>query len=154
MSDRIAVFNNGRIEQIGTPEELYETPATRFVAGFIGETNFLPGIVQTITGQLCQIDVMGMSIQASTRATLAPGDKVVVAIRPERINLSTTGTGLAATLTDIIYIGNGRKYVLRLPNGQECMVLRHVEPNATSVTSPGDKALLSWHPSHATAFPA
>ena len=100
---------------------------------------------------------MGLSIQAAASAPLTSGDLVQGRrrrVRPERINLSTTGTGLPATLTDIIYIGNGRKYVLRLPNGQECAILRHVDPTASSVASPGDQALLSWHPSHATAFPA
>jgi putative spermidine/putrescine transport system ATP-binding protein len=154
MSDRVAVFNNGRIEQIGTPEDLYEHPATKFVAGFIGESNFLPGTVLQTVNDTCHIDVMGLSIQAATSTSLSPGDQVVVAVRPERINPSATGTGLAATLTDIIYIGNGRKYVLRLPNGQECTILRHVDPTASSVASPGDQAFLSWHPSHATAFPA
>jgi putative spermidine/putrescine transport system ATP-binding protein len=153
MSDRIAVFNNGRIEQIGTPEELYEQPATKFVAGFIGESNFLHGTVQKIAGDICHMDVMGMSIQSTASGTFSPGDKVVVAVRPERINLSDTGAGLRATLTDIIYIGNGRKYLLQLPNGQECTVLRHVDPSASSVALPGDQALISWHPSHAIAFP-
>jgi putative spermidine/putrescine transport system ATP-binding protein len=154
MSDRVAVFNNGRIEQIGTPEDLYEHPTTKFVAGFIGESNFLAGTVLRTVNNICHIDVMGLYIQTTTSAVLSPGDQVVVAVRPERINLSETGTGLAATLTDIIYIGNGRKYVLQLPNGQECTVLRHVDPAGCRIASPGEKAFLSWDLSHATAFPA
>jgi putative spermidine/putrescine transport system ATP-binding protein len=154
MSDRIAVFNNGRIEQIGTPEELYENPATRFVAGFIGETNFLHGTVQNVVDEICHADVMGMSIQAIASASFAPGDNVVIAVRPERISLSTSGAGLRAALSDVIYIGNGRKYVLRLPNGQECTVLRPVGTAVPGVSSPGDQAVVSWDPRQAVAFPA
>jgi putative spermidine/putrescine transport system ATP-binding protein len=154
MSDRIAVFNNGRIEQIGTPEELYETPATRFVAGFIGETNFLPGRVLSTAGAICQIDIMGMSIQASAHSTLSSGDKVVVAVRPERITLSTTGPGLTGEVSDVIYIGNARKYVIRLSGDHECIALRHVDPTTAAVSAQGHQAVLSWDAGHATAFPA
>ena len=59
MSDRIAVFNNGRVEQIGTPEDLYERPATRFVASFIGETNFFPGRVVTATEIVARLPFKG-----------------------------------------------------------------------------------------------
>jgi spermidine/putrescine ABC transporter ATP-binding subunit len=161
MSDRIAVFNNGRIEQIGTPEELYETPATRFVAGFIGETNFLPGRVQTISGTLSQIEVLGSTIQASVHTLayqskpLSAGDQVVVAIRPERINLSPSGPGLTGEIIDTIYIGNARKYVIRLSNGIECTALRHLDQAFASTSAPehGNCVALSWDPKHAIAFP-
>jgi putative spermidine/putrescine transport system ATP-binding protein len=154
MSDRIAVFNNGRIEQIGTPEDLYEHPATKFVAGFIGESNFLPGTIQKIVDKTCHTDVMGMSIQATPSTTFAPGDNVVIAVRPERISLSISGAGLRAALSDVIYIGNGRKYVLLLPNGQECTVLRSIGTTVPGVSGPGDQVVLSWDPRHAVAFPA
>ncbi len=154
MSDRIAVFNNGRIEQIGTPEELYETPATRFVAGFIGETNFLPGRVLGGSGAICQVDVMGVSIQASAHSTLSVGDKVVVAVRPERVSLMASGSGLRGEISDVIYIGNARKYVVRLAGDHECIALRHVEPTTAPMSEAGVEAVLSWEARHAIAFPA
>jgi ABC-type Fe3+/spermidine/putrescine transport system ATPase subunit len=150
MSDRIAVFNNGQVEQIGTPEELYERPATRFVAGFIGETNFLPGRVMDIAGETCRVDVMGMPVLAAAGCAMAAGDKVVVAVRPERIRLSDAGTGLQGVLSDVIYIGNARKYVVRLAGGQDCIVLRQAVAGALV---PNDHTVLSWDAGRAIAFP-
>src|SRR5579862_318082 len=71
LSDRIAVFNRGRIEQIGTPEELYERPLTRFVAGFIGETNFLPGRIRDAADGACTVDTFGTTCRATTHGLLA-----------------------------------------------------------------------------------
>jgi putative spermidine/putrescine transport system ATP-binding protein len=127
MSDRIAVFNRGRIEQIGTPEELYDRPATRFVASFIGNTNFLPGHLLGKAG-------------------------VTVAVRPERIVMGPPREGaLAGTITDVIFLGTARKYVVRLVDGTECTVLRQVSDPAFD--SRGAAVALSWHRDHATAFP-
>jgi putative spermidine/putrescine transport system ATP-binding protein len=152
MSDRVAVFNNGRVEQIGTPEDLYERPVTRFVASFIGETNFFPGVVMTVTGDICHVDIEGFQTDAAIGGPVTVGDPVVVAVRPERIILSSDGPGLKVELTDIIYIGNARKYVVRLAGGQECFVLRHAD--ADGVLNIGDSAMLSWKARHAIAFSA
>ena len=152
MSDRIAVFNQGRVEQIGTPEDLYTRPATRFVAGFIGETNFLPGRIIEIADGICRVDVMGMPVQASACGVLSTGDKVVVAVRPERISLTDHGTGLRGELVEKIFIGNGRKYVVRLPGDQECVVLQQVDA-ADDVLTPGAQVVLSWNAARAVAFP-
>lgn len=156
MSDRIAVFNAGVIEQVGTPLDLYERPATRFVAGFIGETNFLPGrIVSTGVGKgTCQVEVLGALAGAASRGAVAPGDQVTVAVRPERIRLGTASdgaAGLAGTLLDNIYLGNAQRCVIRLANGQECHVLR---PADAAPTTAGQPVTLSWDAMHATIFPA
>jgi putative spermidine/putrescine transport system ATP-binding protein len=151
MSDRIAVFNNGRIEQIGTPEDLYDRPATRFTASFIGETNFLPGRVIGISDGICHADVMGVPVQAMPACALSVGGAVDIAVRPERITLSGEGTGLRGQLAEMIYIGNGRKYVIRLSGGQECVVLQHAEA-ATDAVAPGDHVVLSWSAWRAIAF--
>jgi spermidine/putrescine ABC transporter ATP-binding subunit len=152
MSDRIAVFNNGRVEQTGTPEELYETPATRFVAGFIGETNFLPGRVVAVEGGTCRVDVIDMQVEAKAGGALSDGDAVVVAVRPERISLAASGSGLRGELTEVTYIGNARKYLVRLSDGPECLVLRQAD--AEGVPRPGDQVVLSWESGRAIAFPA
>jgi spermidine/putrescine ABC transporter ATP-binding subunit len=157
MSDRIAVFNKGRVEQVGTPEELYERPATRFVAGFIGETNFLSGRALAVDDTMCQVEVMGMKLLAAARGAIAPGDAVDVAIRPERIRISaatTGGVGFTGDLVEIIYLGNARKYVVRLPSGQECAALQDANSAETSGLHRGAQAVLSWAVEHATAFPA
>lgn len=156
MSDRIAVFNHGRVEQIGTPEELYERPATRFVAGFIGETNFLPGQVMAIEGASGQFAVGGVHLQAAISGVVAPGDPVAVAVRPERIQITpASGEGaLRGVLSDIIYLGNARKYAVRMADGSTCFVLQQANAADTSGLAPGQPVDLSWSACHAMAFAA
>jgi putative spermidine/putrescine transport system ATP-binding protein len=158
MSDRIAVFNHGRIEQIGTPEELYDAPATRFVAGFIGDTNFLAGRVRGLSDGVCEIETAAGRVQATASQGVSAGAPVSVAIRPERVLLSPfrdggTGlpaSGLPASVLDVIYLGNARKYVLRLPDGSECFALR--QASAPVLETIEGQLRLSWETSHAIAF--
>lgn len=87
MSDRIAVFNRGRIEQIAPPEVLYEEPERRFVASFIGDNNLLPGRVSTVEGNICQVECGGHLIKALCVFPCKPGQAVTLAVRPERIGI-------------------------------------------------------------------
>ena len=152
MSDRIAVFNRGRIEQTGTPEELYDRPATRFVASFIGDTNFLSGRVVSSSGGICEIETAAGRVLASRRQPVGPGAAVSVAVRPERIMVGPPREGwLAGTITDVIFLGTARKYVVRLADGTECTVLRQVSDPAFD--SRNAAVALSWHSDHAAAFP-
>ena len=155
MSDRIAVFNKGRIEQVGTPEELYERPGTRFVADFLGETNFFPGVVIGSEGERCQVDVGGGRYEARCTKAFASGEKVVVAIRPERLAIgpAVAGSGaLTGTLVDVVYLGNARRSVIRLADGQECFALQQVGQAETSGLSIGDMVEMRWETGNATVF--
>jgi putative spermidine/putrescine transport system ATP-binding protein len=155
MSDRIAVFNRGRIEQIGTPEELYDRPATRFVASFIGDTNFLSGRVVSSSEGVCAIETAAGRVQASLRLPVAVGAPVTVAVRPERVVLASPRegrNGIAGTISDIIFLGTARKYVVRLADGTECVVLRQVSDPAFDFTAAA-AVTLNWSTIHATAFP-
>ncbi|MCL4249478.1 MAG: ABC transporter ATP-binding protein [Anaerolineae bacterium] len=90
MADRIAVMNGGKVLQVGTPEEIYDTPNSRFVADFIGETVFLPGLMAGKDGEFgwVQLDGVETKIKASLAATdIAENQSVTVAVRPEKINL-------------------------------------------------------------------
>ena len=89
MSDRIAVFNRGRIEQVAPPEILYEEPERPFVARFIGGNNLLRGRVTEVDGDYCLVDVNGWMIAAYRVAACAAGDGVMVAIRPERVGIAS-----------------------------------------------------------------
>jgi putative spermidine/putrescine transport system ATP-binding protein len=152
MSDRIAVFDHGRIEQIGTPEELYDRPGTRFVAGFIGDTNLIVGrAVATVAG-ICEIETAVGRVRATVRRPLAAGASAVVAVRPERVVLASQGDGLAGIVTDVIFVGTARRYAVRLGDGTECFVLRQVGQAAVAERSAAVR--LSWDPAHATAFGA
>jgi putative spermidine/putrescine transport system ATP-binding protein len=112
MSDRIAVFHHGRIQQIDIPTQLYERPANAFVAQFIGENNTLKGTVHSATGSSCQIALAdGTLIHGQAVDTPALGAHKLVSIRPERVRISpqTQGDGNAnvvkATVIDITYLG-------------------------------------------------
>ena len=147
MSDRIAVFNQGRIEQIGTPDDLYERPATRFVAGFIGESNFCPCEVL----DAAHVSLCGQTMPVTMRQSLQPGSRVAVLVRPERLRLGDQG--IPAQIVDRIYLGNARRFILRLPNGQEWSALLQAEAAETSGLQPGQTVHLGWQAGHATAFP-
>ena len=92
MSDRIAVMNDGRIEQCGLPTELYDEPSTRFVATFIGESNFIDGIVHRLDGDIACVDAPGLGeLRAPARAGLAAGAPVALTVRPEKIVADENG---------------------------------------------------------------
>jgi ABC-type Fe3+/spermidine/putrescine transport system ATPase subunit len=153
MSDRIAVFNAGRIEQIGTPEQLYDRPASRFVASFIGDTNLISGRIISTVRDVCEVETPAGKVSAVIRQGLSAGATVVVAVRPERVSLAAQGEGgVSATITDVIFVGTARKYAVRLTDGTECFVLRQVgEPPLAGI---GAAVRLGWDAEHATAFAA
>ena len=105
MSDRIAVLSKGRVLQVGTPSEIYETPVNRTVADFIGETNFLDG--DTYSGGVRLSD--GQLLATAT----SQSGSVTLAIRPERVSLAADGE-LAGTVENIVYIGTDTLYLLKV----------------------------------------
>jgi spermidine/putrescine transport system ATP-binding protein len=124
MSDRIAVMNNGRVEQVGTAEEVYEQPRTRFVADFIGDTNLIPGRVAALDGE--QVTVAAGELLLPARAPnshepLAAGDEVIISIRPENVTLTAPPANgeqaYPGAVEDVIYTGSKRRVVLRLQAG-------------------------------------
>ena len=111
MSDRVAVFNKGKIEQIGTPRQVYDEPATRFVAEFIGETNLTEGTVESADGNQARIALKkGGHVLAGLSGAVSPGQDVLLSIRPERIELKESAAGgdnsLAAKVADCVYQGD------------------------------------------------
>jgi putative spermidine/putrescine transport system ATP-binding protein len=110
MSDRIAIFNHGKIEQIGGPSEIYDRPRTQFVAEFIGETNLLSGKVTSSSNSLLNVTLEGSQpIRIASTARYEPGKHVKVSVRPERIELGAVGEGqnqLKVRVTDIVYHGD------------------------------------------------
>ncbi|HUN10159.1 MAG TPA: ABC transporter ATP-binding protein [Aggregatilineales bacterium] len=138
MSDRLAVFNHGRIEQIGTPAEVYERPTTEFVAGFVGTSNLLKG----------------------DTATRLMGSAQTVAIRPEKIRIYAPGeiidTALVqanGTIKEIIYLGMHNKYLVSLDNGDELTVVQQNldAPSAVNSIGRGHAVQLAW--TRASAHP-
>lgn len=130
MSDRVAVFRRGRIEQVAVPETLYEEPERPFVAGFIGENNMLRGRVLSVQKGISHVEVGGQLVQAFQVTPCKPGDPVVLAIRPERVCLAPEpelyANRFEAGIEDIVFLGDhlrlrlavcGRTdFVVKIPN--------------------------------------
>ena len=126
LSDRLAVMHGGRIEQVGTPIEIYETPQTEFVNTFIGETNLLTVRVLEIRGEEAQVDLGGQRMPVHRGdAAVAAGDQVKISIRPEKISINssagTSGLWLAATVEHAVFVGNMTYY--RMKAGSETLAV-------------------------------
>jgi putative spermidine/putrescine transport system ATP-binding protein len=157
MSDRIAVMNEGRIAQLGRPEDLYDRPGSRFVASFLGESNFLPGIVHGFQDdEIVVASCGGTMVRAVAAARPSAGDAVTLTMRPERMRFADEtqmrtldgGCGPAlnrmqATVTEAIFAGERCRYLLRAPDGTS-MVLK--EPSGSSVRrrAVGETAEVAW----------
>jgi spermidine/putrescine transport system ATP-binding protein len=147
MSDRIGVMNGGHLLQVGAPDEIYESPANRFVADFIGETNFLVGEVGEKRGASTRVDVQGLGIWAPGAASIPDAGAATVAIRPEKILLSRQApegpNAFSGTVERVTYIGKDSEYSVRLgPNA----VVRVRVPNQSAGGGPavGDGVWVAW----------
>jgi spermidine/putrescine transport system ATP-binding protein len=143
MADAIAVMNHGRIEQQGTPDDLYEHPRTAFVAGFLGVSNLLPG---TVSGDGA-VRADGIEIRVPPSALAARAGRVAVGIRPEKIRLGRDGgdNRLAGTVRERAYIGVSTQYIVETPPGPITVYVQNADPGASALTE-GDAATLSWSP--------
>ena len=150
MSDRIAVMHGGRIQQVGTPGEIYDTPASRFVAGFIGSSNVYAGRVERETGSHCVIRTDGgIELRAPPGASAA-GSRVDCMIRPEQIRVGARGDDSApildAVVERLVFIGADLQIHARLGDGSPVQALmRHRRADSRKLT-PGDTVRLSYDP--------
>ncbi|TIO51889.1 MAG: ABC transporter ATP-binding protein [Mesorhizobium sp.] len=112
MSDRIVVMNAGAVEQIGAPEEVYETPATAFVADFLGKANMLAGTVSRSDGALAITLAAGQTIDVTSPRPLAPGSKVTVVVRPQKLSVGATASAnrLSGRVVSTSYLGGSAIY--------------------------------------------
>ncbi len=127
MSDRIAIMNNGILEQIDVPEKIYENPKTQFVATFIGETNIFEGCVDSIADGDIHVMLECGNVIARSDINFAPNEMVVISIRPERIKYSETpvdGFALKGFIKEQVYVGSVLKNIIVLPNGHEVKIER------------------------------
>lgn len=156
MSDRIAVMSRGRVEQIGTPEEIYSTPASVFVAGFIGSANLLPG---TLDGAAAGAPVAvlddGERLTLTSTAGAVDGDPITVMLRPERIVVSTgpvdDGNSMGAVVKHVIFQGDTVRLITDCDAGPEMLVMLEADGTAPTL-NPGDDVTLTWAPGAAFAL--
>jgi len=111
MSDRIIVMNKGIVEQVGTPKEIYATPASQFVADFIGTANIIPSVVKGTTAGEVEVETLGTSFHVKTELILQVGDSVKLIVRPEAVTLSCQ-TGIPAEITSSVFMGSYQDYVI------------------------------------------
>ncbi|BCY07608.1 ABC transporter ATP-binding protein [Actinoplanes sp. L3-i22] len=154
MSDRIAVMNAGLIEQLGTPREIYEKPATRFVAGFIGTSNIVEGQVSRVENGLAVLDLgEGERIVAPVPASVRAGQRIEVSVRPEKIDLhrtppQATGSVIAGTVSEVVYHGTSTNYTVATSAGSDFVVFDQNAHDAEDVASRGERVFLTWAPQH------
>lgn len=160
MSDRIAVMNHGRYEQLGDPESLYERPATRFVAGFLGVSNLLPATVVERNGTYATCRLPDDTNVRVPKAHVDGADDVLVGVRPEKIRLNASGTvaptsanGLTGTVVDASYLGVSTSYIVEARGGARLTVYeQNVERTShSSLHRPGEEVVLTWSPDHTFA---
>jgi spermidine/putrescine transport system ATP-binding protein len=155
MSDRIAVMNDGAIEHLGPPREIYEHPATRFVAGFIGTSNLLTGSLARVTGGRGVIEVSPdeQIIVPEGRSALAAGQEVELTVRPEKIELAAGpppagGCALRGTVTEVVYLGTSTSFSVRTTTGADVVVFQQNSASAETPAGRGDDVWLTWDPQH------
>jgi spermidine/putrescine ABC transporter ATP-binding subunit len=159
MSDRVAVINEGRLEQIGTPEDLYERPVNPFVADFVGEMNFIAGTMVSREADRCSVALRhGPTVDAllGPEVTAQPGVCVRVAIRPERIGVTGTDADRDAnvgTVRETIYAGDRFTVMVELSPG-ELVTARLPAGGEQASWRAGDRVALDWRARDARVFGA
>ena len=151
MADTIAVMNEGRIEQMGTPEDLYENPRTVFVANFLGQSNLIKGQIVGTDGDNNIIEVHGQKVIVAKNRSHSDGNSVLIGIRPEKIDIDyenepADGNVLrGGKVVDVSFIGVSTQYQVEMPWGQELMVFEQND-GTTPMLEVGDMVRLQWMP--------
>ena len=146
MSDRIAVMNKGSVAQIGTPDDIYERPASRFVTEFIGESNILDVVVQSVDGGLCKVSIGDKVALARSRLGLAVGDVAALVVRPEQVLLgedaAQSANPLSGVVLDHTYQGSFIRY--RVDVGGHKLVAEVANRSDQSIIADGTKVAVAW----------
>ncbi len=157
MSDRIAVMNKGRYEQLGEPESLYERPTTRFVAGFLGISNLLPGTVAGVDGRYATVRLGDDTNIRAPSALVGSNTTISIGVRPEKIRLRDPADAapdghnrLTGVVRDASYLGVSTQYQVEARGGARLTVYEQNVERATrsELWTPGEDVLLTWSPDH------
>ncbi|MCA9972563.1 MAG: ABC transporter ATP-binding protein, partial [Anaerolineales bacterium] len=149
MSDRIAVMNAGRVAQVADPETIYNQPANRFVADFIGETNFLRGEVAALTAERAALAVATDTVWSAPNQALEVGQPVTLLVRPEKVYLARDARRpsqetLRGTVDQVVYLGTDTRYTVRLQGGQSLVALAR-NLNGDGPLRQGEPVHVYWH---------
>ena len=152
MSDRIAVMNLGVVEQLATPRELYQRPATSFVAGFIGTSNLITLRVDRREDGLLVMD-LGEGERILAPDPGASGEEATITVRPEWIKLASGEVGpgashVSGTIADVVYLGSVTQLLVTLRTGERLSVHRLNDEVGAEDPRPGDRVVLNWAAEH------
>jgi spermidine/putrescine transport system ATP-binding protein len=148
MSDRIAVMSEGDVEQIGSPTEIYDKPATVFVAGFIGQANLWPCVLTAANGTGAEVELFGRRLPAVADTGVEVSSGATLMVRPERLRVSTAepadnGAHVPATVTDLVFQGPVVRLAMAGPDGTE--LVSHVGTDTDlPLLRPGDQVWANW----------
>jgi spermidine/putrescine transport system ATP-binding protein len=147
MSDRIAVMDDGKVRQIADPATLYELPADRFVAGFIGETNTFSGeVVDTDKNRTIIRTADGMDIEAFVPdgREVSKGEEAHAAVRPEKVRLGGEGDNVVSgRIRDVVYLGSSTQYIVEIESGERISLVKQNIRDASGEKE-GDEATVAW----------
>ena len=151
MADTIAVMNEGKIEQMGSPADLYDNPETAFVANFLGQSNLIKGTIVGNDGDSILADLYGQKISLPKNRSHAVDNSMYAGIRPEKFRISLVGTPVTGNvltggrIEDVSYIGVSTQYQVEMPWGQELMVFEQNDDGVAPFNK-GDAVNISWAP--------
>ena len=161
LSDRVGVMSQGHFEQLGTPQELYYSPATAFVAGFVGANNRLSGTVRAVDGALLDVDAQGWQVRVRAHAPLPVGAPVQAFIRPEAVTLARTPEGLppgqsahSGEVTDMLFDGANSALLLREARSRRELRIALPQTGAFADLRPGAHVCFGFEPERAIGFAA
>lgn len=151
MADTIAVMNEGQIEQMGSPADLYDNPETAFVANFLGQSNLIKGTITGNDGDSLVVDIYGQKIAVPKSRSHAVDNSMYAGIRPEKFRISLLETPVSGNvlsggrIEDVSYIGVSTQYQVEMPWGQELMVFEQNDDGVAPFNK-GDAVNISWAP--------
>ncbi len=158
MADAIAVMKDGRIDQLGTAEELYDSPRTAFVANFLGSSNLLDATVVSRDGEFAELVADGTRVLAPARRLAELDGPVRVGVRPEKLILRAADAPapqtararneLAGVVTDASFLGVSTQYVIRTDAGHELSIFAQNQGHAFETLGPGRRVVAEWDPDH------
>jgi len=146
MSDRICIMREGRIVQIGSPRDLYDRPRNRYVADFVGKSNFFSGTVTEVTAEGAKLTAAGGHVFSGPMSDgVTTGAAATASLRPEQIVLARSGDGLAVTVINRIFLGEHTEYLVRSPDLGEFLILASRQAEAGEGNfEPGQTGLARW----------
>jgi spermidine/putrescine transport system ATP-binding protein len=149
MSDRIAVMNEGKVQQVADPPTLYELPRNRFVSDFIGQTNVFSGTVESVSGKRITLSTPSGKVEATAREVeVDVGAEAHAAVRPEKIRFGSEGDNVStARIRQIVYLGVSTQYIAELPDGEKLVLYQQ---NSREDANPdlGEEVTVVWDARH------